>query len=185
VKFAVSFLLPVRPDIVVSGMNIGENSGLSAFYSGTVAAAREGAFWGIPSFAFSLCTESAPYAEQYASMVPSFIKSILSTRHGPLDARVFYNVNFPPCPPQESRGSRVTWQSMAYFDDRYEKVEVETHQSKEGYLIYGEKKDIESSDAFDSRALMNNFITITPLTFDSTAHGALPYLRWLEESGSE
>ncbi|MFP4013445.1 MAG: 5'/3'-nucleotidase SurE [Chitinispirillaceae bacterium] len=187
VKFAVSFLLPVRPDIVVSGMNIGENSGLSAFYSGTVAAAREGAFWGIPSFAFSVCTQSAEHAEQYARMVPSYIQKILGSQRAPLpqDAKVFYNINFPPCAPLVSKGPRVTWQSMAYFDDRYEKVEVETHQTKEGYLIYGEKKDIEASNAFDSPALMNNYITITPLTFDSTAHGALPHLRWLEDGESQ
>ncbi|MFP4162743.1 MAG: 5'/3'-nucleotidase SurE [Chitinispirillaceae bacterium] len=187
VKFSVSYLLPVRPDIVVSGMNIGENSGLSAFYSGTVAAAREGAFWNIPSFAFSVCTQSAEFAKEYARMVPEYIKNILGSQQGklPANAKVFYNVNFPPCGPAQAKGARVTWQSMAYFDDRYEKVEVETHQTKEGYLIYGEKKDLEASNAFDSRALMNKYITITPLTFDSTAHGALPHLRWLEDGESE
>ncbi len=185
VKFAVSFLLPVRPDIVVSGLNLGENSGLSAFYSGTVAAAREGAFWGIPSLAFSVCSESSDFAESYSQMVPALIQKILSGKHAGVDAKVFYNINFPPCAPDLAKGPRITWQSMAYFDDRYEKVEVETHHSKEGYLIYGEKKDTEPSDAFDSRALMNNFITITPLTFDSTAHGILPHLRWLEDSEGE
>jgi len=185
VKFAVSFLLPVRPDIVVSGMNNGDNSGLSAFYSGTVAAAREGAFWNIPSFAFSMCAGGMPYAGQYAEAARSIMEKILTANHKPIDPKIYYNVNFPPCGPKLMKGCRVTWQSMAYFDDRYEKVEVETHSTKEGYLVYGEKKDIEKSNAFDSRALMNNFTTITPLTFDSTAHGELPFLRWIEESESE
>jgi broad specificity polyphosphatase/5'/3'-nucleotidase SurE len=70
---------------------------------------------------------------------------------------------------------------MAFFDDRYERVEVESHHSGEGFMIYGEKKDIEVSDAYDSRALMNNHITITPLSFDATAHSAIPHLRWLED----
>ncbi|MDR0306005.1 MAG: 5'/3'-nucleotidase SurE [Chitinispirillales bacterium] len=185
VKFAISFLLPVRPDIVISGMNDGDNSGLSAFYSGTVAAAREGAFWSIPSFAFSMCSGGMSYANQYAVTACSIVKKILGGSHKPLDPKIYYNVNFPACDPKLMKGSIVTWQSMAYFDDRYEKIEVETHQTKEGYLVYGEKKDIENTNAFDSRALMNNFTTITPLTFDSTAHGEIPFLRWLEESESD
>ncbi|MDG5815805.1 5'/3'-nucleotidase SurE [Chitinispirillales bacterium ANBcel5] len=187
VKFSLSYLLSSKPDIIVSGMNIGENSGLSAFYSGTVAAAREGAFWGIPSFAFSLCSQAKEYAKEYAKMVPSIINKVLDSEHQqiPLDTKVFYNVNFPPCSPTEIKGTRVTYQSMAFFDDRYEKVEVLTHHTKEGYMIYGEKKDIETWNTYDSRALMNKYITITPLTFDSTAHWSMPHLRWLEDSGSK
>jgi 5'-nucleotidase len=183
VKFAISYLLPKKPDIVVSGMNIGENSGLSAFYSGTVAAAREGAFWNIPSLAFSVCKESEKHALEYASLVPGIIRSILSSTNNKLllEEKFFYNINFPPCPLNEIKGTRVTWQSMAFFDDRYERVEVESHKTKEGFLIYGEKKDIEDSNSFDSRALMNNLITITPLSFDSTAQNVIPHLRWLEE----
>ncbi|KMQ50792.1 5-nucleotidase SurE [Chitinispirillum alkaliphilum] len=184
VKFAISYLLPSQPDLVISGMNIGENSGLSAFYSGTVAAAREGAFWNIPSIAFSVCQESAEHAEEYAKKVPSMVRDITSQKDLIKESKVFYNVNFPPCSPEEARGTRVTWQSMAFFDDRYEKVEIESHATKEGYLVYGEKKNIEPWDTYDSRALMNKFITITPLTFDSTAHGALPHLRWLEDNES-
>ncbi|MDR2728932.1 MAG: 5'/3'-nucleotidase SurE [Chitinispirillales bacterium] len=182
VKFAVSFLLPVRPDVIVSGMNHGDNSGLSAFYSGTVAAAREGAFWSIPSFAFSVCMKGMPFAREYADLALTIMKNILDAPHKPVDPKVYYNVNFPPCDPKEMKGCRLTWQSMAFFDDRYEKVEVESHHTKEGYLVYGEKKDIEKSNSYDSRALMNNFTTITPLTFDSTALGEFPYLQWIEDS---
>jgi 5'-nucleotidase len=183
VKFAVSYLLPQRPDVVVAGLNMGENSGLSAFYSGTVAAAREGAFWNIPSFAFSLCKVSEDSAREYADMIPSIIRRVISSENRtlPEDAKVFYNINFPPCQVSEVKGTIVTWQSMAFFDDRYERVEVESHHSGEGFMIYGEKKDIEVSDAYDSRALMNNHITITPLSFDATAHSAIPHLRWLED----
>lgn len=183
VKFAVSYLLPQRPDIVVSGINFGENSGLSAFYSGTVAGAREGAFWNIPSFSFSICKESTEYCLEYASLVPDIIEKLLFTikESDIKEENYYYNINFPPCKPSEVKGTRITWQSMAFFDDRYEKIEVETHHTGEGYMIVGDKKDIEKSDAFDSCALMNNYITITPLTFDATAHNAIPHLRWLED----
>ncbi len=90
-------------------------------------------------------------------------------------------MNFPPCPLSDVKSTKVTWQSLAFFDDRYERIEVESHQSGEGFMIYGEKKNIETSNAFDSRALMNNIITITPLMFDSTAYNAIPHLEGLED----
>lgn len=184
VKFAISYLMKNKPDIIVSGLNIGENSGLSAFYSGTVAAAREGAFWNISSFAFSICAGAIKYAADYVKFVPKLIEDILSTRMSMSseDKRIYYNINFPCCKIEEVQGTRITCQSLAYFDDRYEKIEVQTHKTGEGFMIYGEKKDIETSNGFDSRALMNNHITITPLFFDATAYNAIASLRWLEEN---
>lgn len=184
VKFAISYLMKNRPDIIISGLNIGENSGLSAFYSGTVAAAREGAFWNISSFAFSICKEAMEWASDYIKIVPNLVNDIISTRlnASPDDKRIYYNINFPCCRFEEVQGTIVTSQSLAYFDDRYEKIEVQTHKTGEGFMIYGEKKDIEISNGFDSRALMNNYITITPLLFDATAHNAIASLRWLEEN---
>jgi 5'-nucleotidase len=177
VKFGISHLLPERPDMVVAGINCGENSGLSAFYSGTVAAAREGAFWEIPSFAFSVCKEGERHMAAYAAMAPAIIERLLKSAFGARkekrDNRIFYNVNFPQCPPSKARGIRATEQSMAFFDDRYETVAVETHPSKKGYVVYGEKKKIEKSNRYDSRALMNGYIAITPLWFDATHGGDL------------
>ena len=180
VKFGISFLLQKRPDAVVAGINAGENSGLSAFYSGTVAAAREGAFWDIPSFAFSLCKGGERYRRQYAAVAADLLSHLLSRERIRKNHRVYYNINFPPCSVKECRGIRVTSQSMAFFDDRYETIDVESHRTKKGYVIYGEKKDIETSDDYDSRALMDRYIAITPLSFDATAHKRLDCLRDIE-----
>jgi 5'-nucleotidase len=169
VKFAISFLLRKRPDVVVAGLNAGENSGLSAFYSGTVAAAREGAFWGIPSIAFSLCTGGERYSREYAAQAASILRWIVSHEQRKKKHNVYYNVNFPACSPNNSRGIKVTTQSLAFFDDRYETIDVEAHFTKKGYVIYGDKIDIEKSNTYDSCGLMHNYITITPLTFDATA----------------
>lgn len=179
VKFAVGHLLSKKPDIVVSGINNGENSGLSAFYSGTVAAAREGAFWNIPSFAFSVCAEAFNYAKEFSEIASSMIDKILSSDKHTFPC-TYYNINFPACALSEVKGTKVTWQSLAFFDDHYKKIEFKAHKTGEGYVVYGEKKDIEESDAFDSRALLNKYITITPLTFDSTAHQTIPHLLKLE-----
>jgi 5'-nucleotidase len=177
VKFAISRLLPKRPDVVVAGLNRGENSGLSAFYSGTVAAAREGAFWNIPSVAFSLCQGGERHAKAYAAVAAGILCILAAEERRKESHGVYYNVNFPPCAPEESRGLRITAQSMAFFDDRYETVTLESHRTKKGFVIYGEKQDIEPQDRFDSRALKNGFITITPLCFDATAYRALRSLR--------
>jgi 5'-nucleotidase len=181
VKFAVSFLLPARPEVVVSGLNIGENSGLSAFYSGTVAATREGAFWNIASIAFSVCEEAGGFAKEYAAMAPALMKRILELAARAKNNGVYYNVNFPPCAPEAVRGLKVTEQSMAFFDDRYETIDVGTHHTKKGYVIYGEKKDIEKSNKYDSRALMNGYITVTPLGFDSTARKGMARIKAMED----
>ena len=180
VKFAVSHLLPKRPDVVVAGLNCGENSGLSAFYSGTVAAAREGAFWDIPSVAFSVCEEGERHMKAYAAVAADILREIVAGEKRKKSHRVYYNVNFPHCAPRKSDGILVTTQSMAFFDDRYKTVDVETHHTKKGFIIYGEKKDLEKGNSFDSRALMNGYITITPLCFDATAYGALRGLRHIE-----
>jgi 5'-nucleotidase len=181
VKFAIGHLLPKKPDIVVSGINKGENSGLSAFYSGTVAAAREGAFWNISSFAFSLCDEAFTHVRDYAKIVPLMIEKILLSETIPATPRVYYNVNFPGCPLADVKSTKITRQSLAFFDDRYKKIESKSHKSGEGFVVYGEKKDVENSEAFDSKALAENIITITPLTFDSTAQQAIPHLLKIEK----
>ncbi|MDR2578523.1 MAG: 5'/3'-nucleotidase SurE [Chitinispirillales bacterium] len=183
VKFAISHIMPKRPDIIVSGINDGDNSGIAAFYSGTLAAAREGAFYGIPSFAFSMWNRSNPHMERYAEMAPMLIDEILNTPHPPLDTRVFYNINFPACDPDESKGFKVTWQSMARYEDYYKKIEDKNHPHYGAYQVCGDRPAIEESNSFDSRALINDYIAVTPLNFDSTAHWMVPYLRQRIEDG--
>ena len=179
VKFAVSHLLPEIPDIIVSGLNIGENSGISAFYSGTVAAAREGAFWKILSFAFSICNKAEKYSDHYVQLVPMLINEILNVRVHFGD-QIFFNVNFPSCHPDEARGYKITRQSMAFFNDKYEQIIINGNSLTNGYRIYGEKSGIELSDDYDSRALLDNWITITPHSFDSTAYKEMNKIKFIE-----
>ena len=124
VKFAVSHLLSKTPDLVVSGMNLGENSGISSYYSGTVAAAREGAFWRLPSIAFSICSGSETYLADYCGMAHRILNHLALDPSTGGSKIVFYNVNFPNCKPSLCRGIRATRQSMAYFDDKYRSVSV-------------------------------------------------------------
>jgi 5'-nucleotidase len=185
VKFAISSLVKRKPDLVVSGVNEGDNSGLAAFYSGTVSAAREGAFYGVPSFAFSMFNRDSPFMARYAEMAPMLIDEILNAPRPQLDTRVFYNINFPACDPASSKGFKVTWQSMANYEDEYRKIEDKAHPSYGGHNVYGDRMAIEESNSFDTRAVMNGYITVTPLSFDSTAHWMMPYLRQRIEEGEE
>jgi 5'-nucleotidase len=185
VKYAISSLIKKLPDLIVSGINDGDNSGVAAFYSGTVAAAREGAFYGIPSFAFSMWNRNNQFMPQYAEMAPMLIDEILSTPLPQLDTRVFYNINFPACDPVDSKGFKITWQSMANYEDSYKKIEDEKHPSYGKYQVYGDRYKMEQSTAFDARAVMENYIAITPLNIDSTAHWMMPYLRQRIEEGQD
>jgi|WetSurMetagenome_2_1015567.scaffolds.fasta_scaffold314386_1 5'-nucleotidase len=185
VKFALGYLLPQKPDVVISGMNDGENSGISGFYSGTVAAAREGAFWGLPSFAFSLNGGEKGYFPEYAKAALDIVELVMSnmpasTSIGIGDGQVFYNVNFPSCAPDKCKGRKVTRQSLAFFEDRYRRIQ--TGQEQDGFMIYGEKTNVEESELFDSRALLNDYTTITPLCLDATAHWLLKNLSVIEQS---
>jgi 5'-nucleotidase len=180
VKFAVSHLLEQKPHIVVSGMNIGENSGISSFYSGTVAAAREGAFWRLPSIAFSVCSNAVLHLAAYCGKAAEILDRIMTIGPANNGKVVFYNVNFPDCAPSACKGIKVTRQSLAFFDDRYKRVT--TLGAADGFVVYGDKILVEEHDTFDSRALLNNFITVTPLGFDATAEWALPNLSGLEQS---
>jgi 5'-nucleotidase len=181
VKFAIAHLLKSKPDCIVSGMNIGENTGVSSHYSGTVAAAREGALWAIPSIAFSLSDEAAPHADAYAANAVVLLKKILQR-----DDRIFgmdgnnvcLNVNFPPCPPDACKGVAITRQSLAFFDDRYQKI-IGGDESKQ-YWLSGKRTDIEQSLLYDTRAIEEGYIAVTPLECDATAHQSLPLLAGLD-----
>ena len=180
VKFAISYLLPQRPDVIVSGLNLGENSGLSAFYSGTVAAAREGAFWNIPSFAFSVCKESAMYAKEYSLMVPGIMTKILDSPQK-IPAQVFYNVNFPPCQPKDVCGTKSPGRAWRFLTTGTSVLKLRATTTKRAFRYMERKKTSRIWNTYDSRALMNNFITVSPLAYDATAQDAIQKLKWLEE----
>ncbi len=175
VKFSFGHLLDKKPDLVVSGINEGSNAGIAGFYSGTIAAAREAAFWRVPAIAFSLCERGSAYLEAYKDVAVDLIASLYE-RFGTQknSEKVFYNVNFPPCSPEESKGVLVCKQSLSFYNDTYEKRV--SADSKEEFWIQGDLEDLEPSNEYDAPALEQNYITITPLHFDATAYDQLSAL---------
>ena len=179
VKIALCHILEEKPDVIVSGMNNGNNTGIAGYYSGTVAAVREGAFWQVTSIAFSLCERDPCYFSEYALIAYKIFQRIMfdnSIANG--NNRIFYNVNFPSCHPDQCAGVVIAKQSLSYYNDRYEPVK--RGDGTVEYWLHGERKDVEPLNEYDARAVENNYIAITPLHIDATAFSIMDSLSGLK-----
>ncbi len=172
VKLAVRTLLPQPPDLVVSGINHGSNTAINIIYSGTVSAATEGTVLGIPSFAISLTTYSTPDF-RYAAHFARRLSSTILKRH--LPHGVLLNVNIPPLRAKDIRGVRVTRQGKTRWDDTFE-VRRDPN-NKEYYWLAGDLEVIDHAEDTDQIAIMNNYVSITPIQYDLTDHEFLKTLK--------
>lgn len=165
VKFAVAYLFKAdEVDLVISGINLGENAGMSAVYSGTVAAAREGAMWGIPSIAVSVWkNESHRLSHAVDWLIRLLRRPALLPKRDAGGRRIggLWNINFPPCEPSAIAGASVTAMSTVMFRDRYEAVRTE-HGLTE-FRLEGYKPADEFAEGTDDWALARGRISVTPL----------------------
>ena len=163
VKIAVHEILQERPDIVLSGVNLGSNVGINLLYSGTVSAAMEGAFLGFPSIAISLNTKEDPDFSFAARFSRGIIEFVMENG---LSVGTALNVNIPCIPEDQIKGISFTTQDLIRQRDEYEK-----RRDPRGNVYYwlAEETPVEESISnTDLRALTENRITITPITFDLT-----------------
>ena len=172
VKLAISQILPPRtPDLVISGINSGANVGINVIYSGTVAAAIEAAFLGVPSIALSLYLRNDiptdyPRAAKWSR---SIIEQILAAG---LTGRQVASVNLPAIPPgQQPRGIRVCRQCILPWADTYERRKDprgrDYYWNTSIFTLATEEQDS------DVAALRDGHITVTPLHFDLTHYTML------------
>jgi 5'-nucleotidase len=162
VRLALEALLPEKPDIVVSGINRGANTGLVTFYSATVACAREAAFQGIPAIAFSL--ESSP--EMNYTAAADFIVSIVrEVKKRGLRRGTYLNVNIPALSKERIKGVMVT-----RLDLRPSLESYEGKTNAEGQIIFWPLyKELGADDPkADIWALRNGYISMTPMIIDQT-----------------
>jgi len=167
VKLALKHLLPQPPDVVVSGINRGQNAGFLAHYSGTVAAAKEAALSGHQALAISLCTLKDPDFEPAAALLPALVRLLVER---PLPPGVLLNVNVPALPTRELRGFRWCRQSLRVLDDDYERRSDPRERPYYWLTGAGPLEGLDPAD--DLTAIQEGYVALTPLVLDWT-HPAL------------
>jgi len=172
VKIACGAILDRKPGIVVSGINLGPNTGINIIYSGTVSAATEGAILGIPSFSISLATYKNPDFKYAAKFALKLAGSLLEKG---LPRGIYLNVNVPPCPEHEIKGVAVTRQGLAIFEEKFDK-RVDP-RGRVYYWLTGQKVDKENDIDVDDGAIQNKMVSVTPVHYDLTRYDFLEKLR--------
>lgn len=163
VKLAVSELCSKRPQLVVSGINSGLNAGINVLYSGTVAAAIEGAFFGFTSIAVSLEYDDAARYDLAAEQAVAIIKQILAQKDS---ANYLYNINIPSSALDGEAEVHIVPMATAPWGEDFEK-----RKDPRGRMYYwatGLAPDPPSNTETDLSAIRAGHITVTPLQFDMT-----------------
>jgi 5'-nucleotidase len=162
-----------RPDLLVSGINIGVNLGLDLTHSGTVAAALEGTSLGIPSIAFSLDTSGEELDFTEATLWAQRLARLVAEKG--LPRGIFLNVNFPAGTP---KGVLVTRLSTHHWEDKV--VERLDPEGRPYYWIAGTPVG-EEEEGTDLWAVRRGYVSVTPVSLDFTALDFLPEVaRWVE-----
>lgn len=173
------------PDLVLSGVNRGNNSAENALYSGTLGGAMEAALQGLPAIALSQyfgpgnlgLDDPFEAAAQHGAEV---IRKILAANPPENeDYRLFYNVNFPPVAAGDVRGVRAVAQGYR----RETRFGVEPHSSPSGrrfLWIKGGNQHVPTEPGTDAAANLDGYISVTPMRADLTAHDALDALKVIE-----
>lgn len=172
VKIAYWAILDQKPNVVVSGINLGSNTGIDTIYSGTVSAATEGAILGIPSFAISLGTYKNPDFQFAANFARKLTQILLEKS---LPQGVYLNVNVPSCPEDEIQGVAVTRQGLTVYEEKFDK-RIDPH-GRVYYWLTGQKVSKEKDIEVDDGAIQAKMVSVTPVHYDLTRYDFLEALR--------
>lgn len=179
VKLAITHLLDDPPDLVVSGINDGANVSINVLYSGTVAAAAEGALLGFPAIAVSMERGQERDFKRAARLSLPIIRRLLDNGLAPGQ---LININLPDLAPGLPKGVRVAPQATRAMEDNF--VRFAGPDGRDYYwLADGRFKHADPSES-DLDAINEGYIAITPLQFDLTQYKQLADLRgveWLNE----
>ena len=179
VKIGIFEFCSVRPDLVGSGINGGPNAGITAFYSGTVAAAIEGAFFGITSIAVSLEFDEHAKFEKAAKYARRIIEQILSQDEQPAQ---LYNINIPTVAMNRDTELRVVPMGVARYGEHF--IRRTDPKGRSYYWATNDPPPPSTEFETDLTALAKGFITLTPLDYDMTNRSALgPMRKWQLNAG--
>ncbi len=179
VKLAVFEILKRKPDLLLSGINHGENSSTNVLYSGTMSAAIEGAMEGIPSIGFSLAdfNSNADFSA-VKNVAAELIPHILNKG---LPHNTALNVNVPKVSPKNLKGIKVCAQAHAYWEDKFDSRRDQF--GRPYYWLTGQFSDRDQRKDTDLYYLKMGYATIVPTHFDLTNYEVLPNLKYLDNEG--
>lgn len=163
VHLAVTGMLEQKPDMVVSGINLGANMGDDTLYSGTVAAATEGFLLGVPAIAVSLCSKVGEHFETAARVAGELVERF---QRQPVLEPVLLNVNVPDVPYEQLKGQEIT-----RLGRRHKAEPVIKSTNPRGETVYwvgpaGAAQ--EAGPGTDFYAVANHIVSLTPLQIDLT-----------------
>lgn len=175
VHLALTGLLEREPDMVFAGINHGANLGDDVLYSGTVAAATEGRFLGLPAVAISLVGSNPRHFDTAAQVAATLLQKI---QNQPLPQDTLLNVNVPDLPMEAIKGYQVT-----RLGARHKAEAVIRDRDPRGHTIFwvgppGSEQDAGPGTDFD--AIKNGYVSVTPLQLDLTRYDRMETLNsWL------
>ncbi len=176
VKFALSEIEGFRPDLVLSGINQGANTGVSVYYSGTISAAREALINRVPAMAISLCSKKFRDFRGAVDIVRQLVKSFAQDYFPP---DVLLSINVPALPLKKIAGIKITKQADSRFIEEF--IYRAERKGEKVYRLAGEIEVDETDGTSDEEAVLQGYVSVTPLRIDLTDHATLPILEdWLK-----
>ena len=172
VNMGIHNMLPIVPDLVVSGINHGANLGDDVTYSGTVAAAMEANLMGIPAIAFSLATfEPSSYFTDASRVAVAVARQVIANG---LPSDTFLNVNIPNCAHADMGRALVTTQGKRSFIGKI--VDKTDPRGRKYFWVSSEEPNHNDEPGTDFHAINRRHVSITPLHLDLTNHKSLPII---------
>jgi len=172
VKIGIFEYFEEPPDLVVSGINGGLNAGINVLYSGTVAAAIEGAFFGVTSVAVSLEFDEHANVDSAADMAGGIIEQILEQK-GPQPQ--LYNLNIPTSAIDNPKGVRVVPMGIARYGEHF--IKRTDPRGRPYFWATNDPPPKKDGTETDLTALEQGYITLTPLSYDMTRLDVLEDMR--------
>ncbi|GIU37766.1 5'/3'-nucleotidase SurE [Shewanella colwelliana] len=177
VHLAIRELYSEEPHIVVSGINAGANMGDDTLYSGTVAAAMEGRFLGLPAIAISLVGRDLKHYDTAAYYATKLVARLIDT---PIAQDQILNVNVPDLPRGQIKGIKVTRLGARHRAEGM--IRTQDPAGKEIFWLGPPGEEQDASEGTDFHAVANGYVSVTPLTVDLTAYNQISTMKqWIEQ----
>lgn len=168
VHLAITGLIKEEPNIVVSGINAGANLGDDVIYSGTVAAAMEGRFLGLPAVAISVASFQPKYLEDAAQVSAEMIGKLAATQ---LPSDVIININIPDLPKNELQGVQATRLGNRHKAEPV--IKSEDPRGKPIFWVGAAGPEQDAGQGTDFHAIKNGYVSVSPMHLDLTHYNAM------------